>query len=204
MALELDPNSVFEDRYPRIHDLDGDGDSEIIVVKSYLDNGAALAVIDVVEGTLQIVAETPPIGIPDRWLNPVGAADFDGDGFTEIAVVKTPHIGGILTLYRWKDKKLSKAYRAKGFSNHTIGSRELGLSAILDVNNDGIPDIAAPNASRDALRIVTFADGQFLELANIPSHARIASPMTSKRTPKQWRIVYGLEDGTGVAITPLP
>jgi hypothetical protein len=30
------------------------------------------------------VAEADPIGIPFRWLNPVGAADFDGDGVPDI------------------------------------------------------------------------------------------------------------------------
>ncbi len=35
---------------------------------------------------LSIIAETPPIGIPHRWLNPAGIADFDGDGVADLAI----------------------------------------------------------------------------------------------------------------------
>ena len=47
--FRLNDDSVFEDRYPRLADLDGDGFDEIIVVHSYLDRGAALAVLEVEE-----------------------------------------------------------------------------------------------------------------------------------------------------------
>jgi FG-GAP-like repeat len=202
LEFKLDPHSVFEDRYPRLHDLDGDGDSEIIVVRSYLDRGAALVIMDIIDGRLQLVAETPAIGTPNRWLNPIGAADFDGDGFTEIALVRTPHIGGTLILYRWKNDHLEEAFRAHGYSNHAIGSRQMGLSAILDVNGDAIPDIVLPDGSRNALRMVTFANGRFRDLVSIPNPSRITSRISVERTSKEWRIVYGLEDGTGAAITP--
>lgn len=204
LDLELDPGSVFEDRYPRFHDLEGDGRTEIIVVRSYLDRGAALAVAGIVDGRLQILAETPAIGTPNRWLNPVGAADFDGDGFTEIAFVRTPHIGGTLILYRWKDGGLSEAYRVRGFSNHAIGSREMGLSAILDINRDTVPDLVLPDASRRSLRMITFAGRIFRELASIPNPSPITSRITVEESPEKWRIGYGLADGNGIAITPRP
>ncbi len=43
--LVLPETSVFEDRQPRLADLDGDGVDEIVLVRSYLDRGAALAVV---------------------------------------------------------------------------------------------------------------------------------------------------------------
>ena len=45
LDLQLPADSVFEDRYPRFADPDGDGIDEILLVRSYLDLGAALAVI---------------------------------------------------------------------------------------------------------------------------------------------------------------
>ncbi|MDE0726562.1 MAG: VCBS repeat-containing protein [Alphaproteobacteria bacterium] len=82
--------SVFEDRRARLADLDGDGRDEIIVVRSCLARGAALAVFRVVGNRLEWVTETPPIGMAHRWLNPAGVADFDGDGRLELALVVTP------------------------------------------------------------------------------------------------------------------
>ena len=40
-TLRLDDGAVFEDRTPRFVDMVGDGDQEIILVKAYLDAGAA-------------------------------------------------------------------------------------------------------------------------------------------------------------------
>lgn len=178
LGFTLGPDSVFEDRVPRLYDLDGDGTDEILVVRSRQDRGAALAVLAVRDGTVRIVAETPPIGQPNRWLNPVGAADFDGDGRVEIALVRTPHIGGTLLLYRWRDGGLAEAYRAEGFSNHVLGTRELGLSAIVDADGDGVADLAVPSADRRSLRIVGFAGGRLRELAVFALPAPVADAIT--------------------------
>ncbi len=196
LAFELGPDSVFEDRYPRLYDLDGDGHDEILVVRSYLDRGASLAVLGVEGDRLALQAETPAIGTANRWLNPVGAADFDGDGATEIALVQTPHIGGTLRLYRWQDGRLTEAHRAEGFSNHAIGTRELGLSAVIEANGDGIPDLAIPGADRRTLRIVTFATGRFRELASVTHAAAIASAIVLRDDEGGRRLTYTLLDGS--------
>jgi hypothetical protein len=79
----LPADSVFEDREPRIVDVDGV--DMVVAVRSYLKHGAALALLAVGKDGLEIVAETPPIGQPFRWLNPAGVADFDGDGVLDLA-----------------------------------------------------------------------------------------------------------------------
>jgi hypothetical protein len=99
--------------------LDGDGTEEVVMVRSYLDKGSALAVLRVSDGALGILAETPAIGQPSRWLNPVGAGDFDGDGRIEVAYVQTPHIGGILRIWRLQDGKLVELAQANGFTART-------------------------------------------------------------------------------------
>lgn len=196
LDFALDAGSVFEDRYPRLHDLDGDGHDEILVVRSYLDRGAALAVLGIEDGRLALKAETPAIGTANRWLNPVGAADFDGDGATEIALVQTPHIGGTLRLYRWQDGRLTDVHRAEGFSNHAIGTRELGLSAVIEANGDGVPDLAVPGADRRTLRIVTFAHGRFRELASVSHVAPITSAIVPFVDEGGRRLTYTLADGS--------
>ena len=49
VKLTLPEDSVFEDRQPRLADLDGDGRDEIVLVRSYLGRGAALAIVALVD-----------------------------------------------------------------------------------------------------------------------------------------------------------
>ena len=127
LILDLPPNRVFEDLHPRLIDLDGDGRDEIIVVESDKELGASLAVYGIVEGRLAKRSATPFLGRSNRWLNPLGAGDFNGDGKLDIALVATPHIGGILRLYHFTEPKLSKFAEYRGVSTHSLGNTELGL-----------------------------------------------------------------------------
>ncbi len=204
--LVLDQNSVFEDRIPRLADMDGDGTDEILVVRSFLDAGAALTLITAKGGRLAIAASAEPIGMANRWLNPVGAADFDGGGRMEAAVVITPHIGGTLQLYEWKGDKLVGDHSAYGFSNHSIGSRELGLSTITDLNADGITDMIVPDAGRGYLIGLTFAGGAYKELFRHQMEGRLATNVVAGDLDGDGRpeIAYGTGDGKGSILTVRP
>ncbi|MCP5082658.1 MAG: hypothetical protein GY948_13305 [Alphaproteobacteria bacterium] len=138
MEFILDKDLVFEDRQARIVDLEGDHYDEVVVVESSLDHGAALSVYGPkgatcsAAGGLTRIARTPFIGTRNRWLNPAGIADYDGDGIKEIAIVVTPHIGGTLQFWALREGRLVLKAKKFGFSNHAIGSREQGLSATVD------------------------------------------------------------------------
>lgn len=80
LLFRLGPEAVFEDRRVRLADLDGDGQPEAILVKAYLDSGAALAVYRIGRHAIEPLAESAAIGQRNRWLNPVGVADFTGSG----------------------------------------------------------------------------------------------------------------------------
>ena len=204
--LILDEGSVFEDRMGRLVDVDGDGRDEILVVRSYLDRGAALTVVGASASGLSVIAEAPAIGRAHRWLNPVGVADFDGDGANEAAVVTTPHIGGTLKLYQIEGRKLREDHSRYGFSNHARGSRELGMGAIIDANGDGVPDLLIPDERRHVLRIVTFAGGMFRELARLPHDAPVVTALVAADLDGVGAedVVYGLADGTLVAVLFTP
>ena len=159
LKLTLPENSVFEDRQPRIADLDGDGRDEIVIVHSYLDRGAALAVVGVRDDQLIIIAETPPTGSPRTWLNPAGIADFDGDGRLDIAYVQMPHVLGMLRVWTLRNGQLVEIASMPDVSNHTAGSSHLGLSAVADFNGDGIADLAIPSLDRRTLRFISFSGG---------------------------------------------
>jgi hypothetical protein len=117
LEATLPQSLVFEDLAPRLADLDGDGDMEVITVESSLRKGARLAIWD---DTGRLDA-TPHIGRSNRWLAPVGAADLDGDGMVELAYVDRPHLAKTLTLWRWTNGGLQKAATLPGVSNHQIG-----------------------------------------------------------------------------------
>lgn len=204
LYFDLADDSVFEDRRARLYDFDDDGADEVIVVKTYLKSGAALTVLEANGDSLEIAAEAEPIGLTHRWLNPAGAGDFDGDGRTEVAYVETPHIGGTLILYEYKNRRLTVDGAAPGFSNHAIGSREQGQAAVVDWNGDGVVDLLVPDARRQALRIVTFAGGKFKELERIENSQRIVTAVLPARIDQSNRVavVYGLADGTLIVISP--
>ncbi len=193
--LTLPSDSVFEDLKPRLHDIDRDGAHELVLVRSSVDAGASVVVAGMRDGQLEIAATAEPIGRPNRWLNPVGVADFDGDGDLEIAIVRTPHIGGILILYRMEGAELVVDHEARGFSNHFIGSRELGMAHIADYNIDGVADIALPNASRDAIRLVSFLGGEFSEISALPLPARVQTALLPVGGEDSGVIAFGLADG---------
>ncbi|MGB0748007.1 MAG: hypothetical protein ACPGO3_04630 [Magnetospiraceae bacterium] len=193
--LDLPNDSVFEDRYPRLVTMDGD--PRLLTVRSYLTRGAAVVLAGFAGDDLVITNESPPIGTPNRWLNPVGAGDFDGDGQDEVAVVITPHIGGTLTLFRPDGHKLGVVGDAPGFSNHRLGSRALGLSAVLEINGDGVPDLAVPNTARRHLRLVTFAGGRFQELGVLQNPAEIVTAIIATDLDRDGTqdLIYGTADG---------
>ena len=159
LRLTLPDDSVFEDRQPRLADLDGDGIDEIVLVRSYLGRGAALAVIALRSEALSIVAETPPTGSLHTWLNPAGIADFDGDGRTDIAYVQMPHVLGLLRVWTLRPDGLVEIASMPDTSNHVMGSPHLGLSAVADFDGDGVADLAVPTKDRKYLRFLSFKGG---------------------------------------------
>jgi len=167
VSLTLPVDAVFEDRYPRLVDLDGDGRDEMVVVKTSQTRGAALVLIGLRDGALKILAETDPIGQPQRWLSPAGVGDFDGDGQINLAYVETPHIGGTLRIVKWQGTRLVQLYEQSGFSNHAIGTPDLELSAVFDINGDGVVDLVVPDNPRRRLKAVSFKGGRFQELSSM-------------------------------------
>ncbi|MEO1238858.1 MAG: VCBS repeat-containing protein [Pseudomonadota bacterium] len=116
LKFVLPQERVFEDLEPRLADLDGDGAPEVITVEAHQNFGARLAIY----GTQGLITANDWIGRRNRWLAPIGAADFDGNGTMDIAYVDRPHLAKTVRVFAY-DGTLTEVGQIAGYSNHRIG-----------------------------------------------------------------------------------
>lgn len=152
--IRLPETRVFEDVVPRIIDV-GDAVQLVMVVESDLSKGARLALYD--EGGM--VAATPFIGQRDRWLAPVGAADFDGDGNIEVAYIDRPHLAKTLRIWRYQDGALSEIASLPGLTNHRIGEADIGGGVQICA---GVPQMVLASGDWARVMVVGFENGAFV------------------------------------------
>ncbi|MBS7807969.1 VCBS repeat-containing protein [Variovorax sp. PCZ-1] len=184
----LPKQRVFEDLQPRLVDLDGDGRDEIIVIEADAERGAALVAYGLPRSgeLLEERARSAYLGLPFRWLNPVGFADFDDNGKLDIASITTPHIGGTLTLYRYAPPRIEPFAKAMDVSNHQMGDPNLQMHAILTPPGQR-PTVIVPDMSRRALHALRWEEvsgkAQWKELADVkPLPGRIHYLMPLNRS----------------------
>jgi hypothetical protein len=173
--LRLGSDAVFEDRRVRLADLDGDGIPEAVAIKSYLDRGSAIAVYRIGVDGVTPLAESAAIGRRHRWLNIAGIADFTGRGEPMIAAVVTPHLAGSLRLYRLAGRSLQVVAGIDGLTNHILGSRDLDLARLSDIDGDGVPEIVLPALDRMSLAAVSFKTGAAVVVARAQVPAAIVA-----------------------------
>jgi hypothetical protein len=203
LSATLPRREVFEDRTPRIVDLDGSGQLHILTIIADRNKGAAVAVYKIADGKLTRVGQTPFIGRSNRWLNIAGFEDFDGSGRKSVTLVKTPHLAGILQFWRWEDSKFTLRAEQAGFSNHQNRSREQRLSAVADFDGDGRLDLALPSLDRRSLQFVRFVGSSaktFETFASVRLPARIDKPIVTHESTDGLVITIGLDDTSVYAV----
>ena len=143
------------------------GTRALVMTISSPDGGSRILLADA-DG--DPIAWGEPVGRGNRWRHQIAAAPLGPNGEVEIAVVKTPHIGGVLEYYRpvtvageaeQQTDPLSKGiaprqvlevvHSRSGYSTHSIGSRNLSMAAAGDFDNDGRYDLLLPNRARTVL-----------------------------------------------------
>jgi hypothetical protein len=199
LRYELPESRVFEDLWPRLVNLDREGADEVVVVESDLKLGASLAVYGLGNGEVVKFAATPFLGHAYRWLNPVGAGDFNGDSVTDLALVSTPHIGGVLELYSYTPPELTSYAQMRGVSTHFIGSTALGMGRV--VRGELKDLILAPTQRHNELLLLEWIDGKVVEKARASLPAGIASDLVPTGS-NQWR--FRLENGSYYTVKAIP
>ena len=175
LSITLPQTDVFEDTEPRLADLDGDGENEVIVVQSNDRLGAKLAVYD----AAGLVAQTPNIGQSNRWLAPLGAADLDQNGIVDIAYIDRPHLAKILRIWRFEAGGLIHTADLNGYTNHRIGERDIA-GGIRTCN--GMPEMIVATADWRDLVAIRFDGTDFAvkPLGADTSRAAFAAAMVCK------------------------
>lgn len=195
LVLQLPEDEVFEDLMPRIIRLSADEPEELLAIVSRRNSGSRLVMVGLRGDHLEISAQSPAIGTPMRWLNPVGVVDLDGDGRAEIAAVITPHITGTLKVYQRQGRELVELSALKGFSNHVYRTTELALSAPISVA--GKMRLLVPDATRTHLRIVGLENGRLVETGR----CTLSAPVTGAiRVISSSEVSIGLLSGRQVIV----
>ena len=194
-TFRLPSTEVFEDIAPRLADLDRNGTTEVITILSSQTEGASVAVFGLNGNAFNKIAQTPFIGRSNRWLNIAEINHFGGSRRPDIAIVVTPHLAGVLQFYRFRNGVLAQIAGAPGFSNHFIGSNELRLSTVADVNGNGIPDLVLPSLARNELVFIGLRRTQFAELGRVQLPARINRAIGIREKDGKQEFLVGLDDG---------
>jgi hypothetical protein len=176
LSYRLPTGYVFEAVEPMIIDLNNDGLEEVIAVRTDTNQQAASLAVFFPVGDELILAATTAQLPRGRWLNPVGAADFIGNGRTQIAVVNSPRVNSYLELYEFIEGQLALEQRFYGYSNHVYGTTNTRASVVVDFNQDGRTDMIIASNDLQTLSILSNREGRFTKLLDIPLRAYVASP----------------------------
>ena len=162
--LELPAPAVFEDLILRPVRLGAQ--ALLATVRSTPAEGAALVLVGHADQALQIVASGPPMGEPQRWLNPLSGAQ-------SLFAIHTPHLGGVLNRYRMNAKGLSASPMSRGVSNHRMGSRTLD-SSLVTAEDGSSAQLVMPTQDQSSL-VALACGGECIEQARYAMPAPLTS-----------------------------
>jgi hypothetical protein len=185
--IQIDPGDVIEGIAPIWVDLVGDGEREIIVTQSNLGAGARIVVY---RENGSLFASGEPIGQGFRWRHQLAVGQFIDGGSQEIAVIRTPHIGGVIEIYALEEDQLEIMTTLNGYSSHTIGSRNLDSALAGDFNGDGRIEIVTPDQSQTTLAGIQTTSDALQVLWEAPIGGKLTTNLAAVPLP-DGRIALG-------------
>lgn len=166
--FQLDNGRVFETLRATIADIvpENSGD-EILLTVSDKDSGARIEIYSL-QG--KFIGGSEPIGQGFRWLHILGVAPLVTDT-NSVVVVETPHINGIVKYYGWDGRQLKEQVSLEGFSSHRIGSTNLNMALISDLDGKKGPELLLPSSDFKSLNIIKVIEGsaEVIKTFDLPS-----------------------------------
>jgi hypothetical protein len=121
---------------------------DVVLVASSTDVGSAAYIYD---DTSSMVFSSEPIGQGFRWLLILGSIMVNNNQ-SMLVINETPHLSGIV---KFIDIINNKTLSIDGFSAHDYGSRNIGMYAISDVDNDGQDDLIIPTLNKKKIALLS-------------------------------------------------
>lgn len=191
--VDVGTTSVIEGLSPIVSDLDGDQVPELLVTVSDMYEGAMLAAYDL-DG--RRIASSEPIGRGFRWLHQIGVGATGPNGEVEIIAVRTPHIGGVVEAYRFDSGRLKRIAMADGYRSHQLGSPNLDMALLADVDGDGQLDVVVPTQDMTSLAVLTRSGDGFTNILDLPLDAQLATNVAANADEGGWlQLAVGTADG---------
>lgn len=150
---------------------DGDGPALLVTISDAQD-GARLRLYGL-DG--DVLAESESIGQGYRWLHQIGVGRLAPDAELEVIAVRTPHIGGRVEAYRLVGDRLELAASIEGYSSHQLGSANLDMALLADVDGDGRLDVVVPLQDMGSLGVLRRTDDGFKESARLALDGRLTT-----------------------------
>ncbi|MBO1020700.1 hypothetical protein IPV08_12025 [Methylobacterium sp. SD274] len=188
----------------------------VVVAVTAQSGGSALAVV----GKTTTDANKPPAEADKAWTvlarSPVQEAGAGGQALTlaaigdvskagqpRIVAVAAPDGAGILQLWAYEGGALRLIGEAPGYTTLSPGEGGADLSALVDADGDGVPELAVPVADRSALAILSLKDG-IREVKRVPLPGLAAFGVAAIGQGTRTRLLVGLADGRVALISPQP
>jgi hypothetical protein len=192
-VIHVEAGDVIEGIAPMWVDLDRDGTREVIVTQSNAQTGARLVVY---RESGDILTEAEPIGRGFRWRHQIAAGQFLPGGLLEIAVVRTPHIGGVLELYVLEGGQLEIEAQLAGFSSHRMGSRNLDAALAGDLDGDGIIEVVLPDQAQRNLAGVQMGSDGLTAVWEVPLEGSLSTNLAAVSLPGEGvALAAGIDTG---------
>lgn len=148
----LPENRVFETLRPTIADISPKNPGPEIILTS--SSGSEGARVDVFSLEGRLIGSSAAIGRGFRWLHVLGVAPFGADGTNKLAIVRTPHINGILDILEWKSGALVSVASLSRVSTHQIGSDNLNMALLFNADAEPDAELLIPTADFRTLLLI--------------------------------------------------